>query len=147
MKTFLEIQRIKQVVTEVEGEEPVIVRSPDDAAKFISKYIADEDREVLFVACLNTKNRIVAVHRCHVGALSSSVAHPREIFKTAIVNNSASIIVAHNHPSTDPQASREDLDVTRRLKEAGNILGIELLDHLIIGDEKKYISLKEKGYV
>lgn len=147
MTKMFEIQRIKQVRTEVEGMEPYIIRSPQDAAQLAAKFIGDDDREVFFVMCLNTKNRVVAVHRCHVGALSASVVHPREVFKSAILNNSASIIAAHQHPSQDVQPSREDIDVTKRLAEAGKILGIELLDHLVINEDGRYTSLNEKGYI
>ncbi|KKI91503.1 DNA repair protein RadC [Bacillus sp. SA1-12] len=97
--------------------------------------------------CLNTKNRIVAVHRCHVGGLNASLVVPREVFKSAILNNSASIIVSHQHPSGDVNPSREDLDVTKHLVECGKILGIEVLDHIIVNDKANYFSMKEKGYV
>lgn len=142
-----EILRIKQVVTK-----GVIVRekiaSPQDAVKIATKYIGDEDREVFLVIVLNTKNQVNAVHRCHVGSINSSIVHPREVMKAAILNNGASIIVAHNHPSYNPEPSREDIAVTERLKEVGTLLGIELLDSLIVTDNpEKYISLKEKGYL
>ena len=80
------------------------------------------------------------------GSLNSSLVHPREVFKEALKNSAASIIVCHNHPSGDPTPSKEDINVTKRIKECGNIMGIELLDHIIIGDNK-YISLKERGYL
>jgi DNA repair protein RadC len=147
MKTIYEIQRIKQVIQEVEGGEKYIIRSPEDAAKIASYFIGDEDREVFFVMCLNTKNHVVAVHRCHVGALNASIVHPREVLKTAILNNSASIIVAHQHPSQDTRPSREDIEVTQRLVEAGKILGIEVLDHLIVNEKANFTSLKEKGHI
>ena len=99
MEKVYEIQRIKQVIQEVEGGEQYIVRSPEDGAKIASQFIGDDDREVFFVMSLNTKNRVVAVHRCHVGSLNSSIVSPREVFKSAILNNSASIIVSHQHPS------------------------------------------------
>jgi hypothetical protein len=85
--------------------------------------------------CLNTKNRVVAVHRCHVGSLNSSIVTPREVFKSAILNNCVSIIVSHQHPSQNCAPSDEDLAVTRRLVESGKILGIEVLDHLIVNVE------------
>lgn len=81
-----------------------------------------------------------------IGSLNASIVHPREVFKEAIKRSAASVICVHNHPSGDPTPSREDIDVTRRLVECGRVIGIELLDHLIIGDQK-FISLKEKGYV
>ena len=95
--------------------------------------------------CLNTKNNVVAVHRCHVGSLNSSIVHPREVFKSAILNNAASVIVAHQHPSDDITPSKEDINVTRRLVDAGKLLGIEVLDHLVVNNESKFTSLKEKG--
>ncbi|MCQ6281691.1 JAB domain-containing protein [Bacillus sp. EB600] len=147
MEKVYEIQRIKQVIQEVEGGEQYIVRSPEDGAKIASQFIGDDDREVFFVMSLNTKNRVVAVHRCHVGSLNSSIVTPREVFKSAILNNSASIIVSHQHPSQNVEPSREDIEVTRRLVEAGKILGIEVLDHLIVNANAEYCSLKEKGYI
>lgn len=141
-----EIVRIKQVFSKGEKERENI-KSPEHAALIAKSYIGDEDREVFLVLVLNTKNQLNAVHRCHVGSINASIAHPREIFKAAILNNGASIIVAHNHPSYDPQPSNEDIQVTRRLQEAGSLLGIELLDSLIVTDTSKYVSLKEKGYL
>lgn len=142
-----EIVRIKQVVTKGEIVREKIA-SPQDAVKIATKYIGDEDREVFLVIVLNTKNQVNAVHRCHVGSINSSIVHPREVMKAAILNNGASIIVAHNHPSYNPEPSREDIAVTERLKEVGTLLGVELLDSLIVTDNpEKYISLKEKGYI
>lgn len=97
--------------------------------------------------CLNTKNNVVAVHRCHVGSLNSSIVHPREVFKSAILNNAASVIVAHQHPSGDIKPSMEDINVTKRLVEAGKLLGIEVLDHLVVNSDKSFTSLKERGYI
>ena len=96
--------------------------------------------------CLNTRNNVVAVHRCHVGSLNSSIVHPREVFKSAILNNAASIVIAHQHPSQDTTPSMEDINVTKRLSEAGKLLGIEVLDHLVVNNESKFTSLKEKGH-
>ena len=145
MKTVYEIVRIKQVIKEVEANEKFTVRSPEDAAKVAAEFIGDEDREVFFVMCLNTKNHVVAVHRCHVGGLNASLVVPREVFKSEILNNSASIIVSHQHPSQDVTPSREDLEVTKRLVECGKILGIEVLDHVIVNAKAEYYSMKEKN--
>jgi DNA repair protein RadC len=145
MEKVYEIQRIKQVIQEVEGGEQYIVRSPEDGAKIASQFIGDDDREVFFVMNLNTKNRVVAVHRCHVGSLNSSIVTPREVFKSAILNNCASIIVSHQHPSQNVSPSDEDFAVTRRLVKSGRILGIEVLDHLIVNANAEYYSFKEKG--
>lgn len=122
------------------------VKSPDDAYKLLIKFLADIDREYFLVVCLDTKNQPTAINICHIGSLNTSIVHPREVLKPAILSNSASIIVAHNHPSNDPTPSREDIEVTRRLVEAGKIIGIDVLDHLIICADK-FISLKEKGHL
>lgn len=146
METTYEIVRIKQEIREVETPH-IRITGSDIAAEVATKFIGDEDREVFFVMCLNTKNEVVAVHRCHVGHLNSSLVHPREVFKSAILNNSASIIVAHQHPSGDVSPSEADKQVSRRLKDAGEILGIELLDSLIVNHRGCYYSLREKGYL
>lgn len=96
---------------------------------------------------LNTKNNVVAVHRCHIVSLNSSIVHPREVFKSAILNNAASLIVVHQHPSGDITSSREDINVTRRLVKAGKLLGIDVLDHLVVNSIGEFTSLKEKGYL
>lgn len=145
MEKVYEIVSIKQVVRECEFGITTI-KSPEDAAQAIIKEIGDEDREIFFVICLNTKNNVVAIHRSSVGSLNSAIVHPREVFKAAILNNAASIIISHNHPAQSTNPSKEDIETTKRLVEAGELLGIEVLDHLIIGGTK-YISLKEKGYM
>jgi DNA repair protein RadC len=94
---------------------------------------------------LNTKNQVIGKETVFIGSLNSSIVHPREVYKEAIRRSSASVICLHNHPSGDPTPSREDIEVTRRLLDAGKIIGIDLLDHLIIGDGRFY-SLKEKGH-
>lgn len=147
METVYEVVKIKQVIKEVEADQKYIIRSPQDAAKVAAAFIGDDDREVFFVMCLNTKSQVVAVHRCHIGSLNASIVMPREVFKSAILNNSASIIVSHQHPSQDVSPSREDIEVTKRLAECGLILGIEVLDHLIVNATSEYYSLKEKGYL
>ena len=143
----IEIVRIKQVITDAEMERQTI-KSPDHAAEIATNYIGDEDRKVFLVLVLNTKNEVIAVHRCHIGSINAAIVHPREVFKAAILNNGASIIVAHNHPSSNPMQSNEDVQVTKRLKEASLIMGIELLDSLVVSDNpRNYVSLKEKGYL
>ncbi|WP_445491507.1 JAB domain-containing protein [Niallia sp. 03133] len=147
MKKVYEVVRIKQVIKEVEGEQKYIIRSPQDAAIVAAKFIGDEDREVFFVMCLSTKNEVVAVHRAHVGGLNISLVIPREVFKAAILNNSASIVVSHQHPSGDVNPSLEDITVTTRLVECGKVLGIEVLDHVIVNAKADYYSMKEHGQV
>ena len=117
------------------------INSPDDVNKIIQSYLNGVDREHFVIMLLNRKNGIIGINTVSVGDLSSSIVHPREVFKPAIVAGAASIIICHNHPSGDPTPSRQDLLVTKRIKEAGDILGIDVLDHIIIGDGR-YASLK-----
>lgn len=148
LESIFEVVRIKQEIKESSAPfEMYSISCPEDAQKLACSYIADEDREVLLVMMLNTKNQVIGLHRAHVGSLNASVVHPREVMKSAIINNAASIIVSHQHPSGDPTPSREDIEVTRRLAEAGKILGVELLDHVIVTYTGKNVSLKEKGYL
>ncbi|MCM3746716.1 DNA repair protein RadC [Paenibacillus pasadenensis] len=122
----------------------VIVRRPQDAANYLMedlRYLKVEHFVCLF---LNTKNHIVARETLSIGTLNASLVHPREVFRAAIRHGCASIICAHNHPSGDPTPSNEDILLTRRLQEAGELIGIEVLDHIVIGD-KRFISLKEHG--
>jgi len=121
------------------------ISSPKDCANIFKKFIGDYDREALVVATLDTKNKITSLTVGSLGSLNTSIVHPREIFKTAILGNAATIIVGHNHPSGSIEPSKEDISITTRLKECGKILGIELLDHVIIGEYDKYLSFKEKG--
>ncbi|PEZ41712.1 DNA repair protein RadC [Bacillus thuringiensis] len=95
---------------------------------------------------LNTKNQVLHRQTIFIGSLNTSIVHPREVFKEAFRRAAASIICLHNHPSGDPTPSREDIEVTKRLVECGQIIGIEVLDHIIIGDHK-FVSLKEKGHI
>ena len=123
------------------------ISSPLDAVNIAREFLETCDREQLIVICLNTKSEPTAIHIVSVGSLNSSIVHPREVFKPAILSNSASIIISHNHPSGCPNPSSEDINITKRRKESGKILGIELLDHIIIGDNNNYISIKEKGLI
>jgi len=116
------------------------------AVEHIREMITDYSKEQFFVLNLDVRNRIIDVDRISEGTLTASLVHPRETFESAIRKHSASIMVAHNHPSGDLQPSEEDIRITRRLKDAGNILGIQLLDHIII-TKQKYSSLKEMGII
>lgn len=120
------------------------IRSPDDGARLF-EYLRHESQEHFVVAFLNVKNKVIAKRELFVGSLNASVVHPREIFREAVAHSSASIIVCHNHPSGDTTPSPEDVEVTKRLYEAGKLIGVELIDHVIIGSGR-YTSLKEKGY-
>lgn len=121
------------------------ISSPVDAVELGKKFLEDSDREQLLMCCLDNKNQPTVLNVVSVGSLNSSIVHPREVFKAAILSNAASIILYHNHPSGDPTPSSEDISITNRLKECGKLIGIELIDHIIIGSEGRYCSLKEKG--
>lgn len=127
-------------------ELPRETKSPDQAYKAITAItsVEEEAQEVFGILILNTKHKIVAVHEISRGSLNSSIVHPREVFKPAVLHNAAAIICFHNHPSGDPKPSGEDIEITKRLVEAGKIMGIEILDHIIVGDDG-YTSLKERG--
>jgi DNA repair protein RadC len=119
------------------------VRSPDDVARLLAdmRYL---DREHFRVLLLDTKNRLLAIETVAVGTLNASLVHPREVLKPAIRRSAAALILAHNHPSGVPEPSTEDVELTRRFAESGRIVGIEVLDHIIIGD-RGYRSLREAG--
>ena len=119
--------------------------SPNLVAKKYLEYFKKLDREHFEILHLDTKNKITAKEIISIGSLNSSIVHPREVFKGAILNNSASIILLHNHPSGDTKPSREDISITQRLIKAGEILGIKVIDHLILGDS--FLSFKEEGII
>jgi len=146
--------RAKQILAALElakklnapAEAPYIIRSPRDVAQLLipeMRYLQVEHFVALF---LNSKNGVIAKETLSIGSLNASIVHPREVFKAAIKRSSASIIVAHNHPSGNPIPSSEDIQITKRLVESGNIIGIDVLDHIIIGGNQFY-SLKEQGLI
>jgi len=109
---------------------------------------ADYHKEKFFIVGVDTRNRPKFIDLCSMGSLTASVVHPRETFKIAIMGNAAGIIVIHNHPSGDPDPSSEDINLTKKLYEAGKIIGIDLLDHLIITTNRNdYLSMRDKGYI
>ena len=124
----------------------ISISKPQDVADMLINEMKSLNQEVLKLLVLNTKNKIIKIKDVFKGTLNSSIVHPREIYSEAIKSGGASIIICHNHPSGDPTPSGEDINITLRIKECGNIIGINLLDHIIVGD-KKYISLKEKGII
>ena len=116
----------------------------DDVIKAVKPLIADQNKEFFIALYLNTKNGVLKQEVISIGSLSANVVHPREVFRTACMLSASSIIVAHNHPSGDPAPSREDIEITKKLAEAGKMIGIELLDHVILGQDKNY-GFKESG--
>lgn len=128
----------------VQGAPPRSIRSPEDVRSLLLERLRHEEREHFFTVLLNTKNHCLGIEEVSVGSLNSSIVHPREVFRAAIKRSAAALIIAHNHPSGDCTPSREDMEVTRRLTEAGRLLGIDVLDHVIFGDGV-ILSFKEKG--
>lgn len=135
----------KQYRQEV-GKDSITIRSPEDVSDYLMEELRCQKQEHFVVLFLNTKNEVAHKTTIFIGSLNASIVHPREVFREAVKHSAASIIVAHNHPSGSPKPSQEDVHVTRRLVESGKMIGIELLDHVVIGD-RKFVSLKEEGYV
>jgi DNA repair protein RadC len=133
----------KRLSTRMRTEAPT-VSSPGDVAGLVMEEMRHNLREHFRAVLLDTKNKVMGIEEISIGSLNSSLVHPREVFRPAIRKACASIILIHNHPSGDPTPSREDLDVTKRLCEAGRLMGIEILDHIVIGDGK-FVSFREKG--
>jgi DNA repair protein RadC len=106
----------------------------------------ESKKETFIELCLDTKNQVIREDMISVGSLNANIVHPREVFRTALVESAAHIIVSHNHPSGDPTPSREDIDITKKLVETGKIMGIDVLDHVIIGDGRHF-SMKEAGHI
>lgn len=119
------------------------VRTPEGVYRLLAPRVRGLDREEFHVLTLNGRHRLTGCHRVSEGTLTSSLVHPREVFGVAIRSLAAAIIVAHNHPSGDPEPSAEDLEVTRRLSESGKLLGIPLLDHVVIG-QGVFVSIRDR---
>lgn len=132
-----------------EGSQPSVMKSiknPRNVYEIASTYLEGADREHFVVMMLDTKNQVIGINTVSIGVLSSCPIHPREVFKPAILANAAGIILLHNHPSGDAGPSHEDILLTDRLKEAGEVLGIKVVDHVILG-YGTYVSLKETGHM
>ena len=127
-------------------EEKPQISAPADVARILMPSLRDLKQEVLYVLCLDTKNNVTNQRQIFEGSLNVNIIHPREVFRFAIEEASASIILVHNHPSGDPSPSKEDIRATKQLIEAGNCIQIPVLDHIIIGDGS-YVSLKEEGLI
>ncbi len=141
LKAALELGRRLLLAT---PEERLIIHSPSDVAQLLMAEMAHLDQEEFRVLYLDTRNRLLGSDMVYVGSLNASHIRVAEIFRDAIKRNCAAVVVAHNHPSGDPSPSHEDVEVTRQLIAAGNLLSIELLDHLIIG-QQRFVSLRERG--
>ncbi len=124
------------------GSKP-LVKTPDDVVTLVRSRLKGKKKEHFLALLLNTRNQLIKVSEISVGSLDTSIVHPREAFKEAITASAASVIFVHNHPSGDPEASEDDIKLTKRLAEAGEIVGIDVLDHIIISDTK-HLSLKRE---
>src|SRR3990172_1381556 len=125
---------------------PEICTTPAKSAALFREFIGPgADKEHFVMAALDARHRVIGLSLVSLGTLSASLVHPREVFKPALLLNAAAIIVCHNHPSGDATASPEDRSTTRRLVEAGKLLGVMLLDHVILGENENYFSFRENG--
>lgn len=142
IKAAFELTHRLEAYSESDGKP--LVKTPEDVAGLVQGRLKGKKKEYFLALLLDTRNQLIRVAEISVGSLDSSIVHPREVFKEAVSSSAASVIFAHNHPSGDPEASEDDIKLTKRLAEAGEIMGIDILDHIIIGD-KKCLSLKREG--
>ena len=140
------IKLVVEKCQEIPEEYLVALSNPQKVFEVVTAItgIQDSPSEEFWVLLLNIKNKITGVEMISKGSLNSAIVHPREVFKSAILHNSASVIFAHNHPSGDPEPSIEDIHLTRRLEDGGRLLGIEVLDHIVVGDGV-FTSMKQRG--
>lgn len=143
IKAVLELSKR---ISKHQGFSKYRINSPNSIASIYMEEMRYLKQEYFKIVLLDTKNQIICDEDITKGSINSSIVHPREVFKYAIKKSASGIIMLHNHPSGDPTPSREDIQVTKRMSEAGDLIGINILDHLIIGDGY-YISLKEKGII
>ncbi|MEO0083668.1 MAG: DNA repair protein RadC [candidate division WOR-3 bacterium] len=141
IKACFELAKRKNL--EPENNQDAYIETPKDVVNIISKELADKTKEHFKIIMLNTRNKVIGVSGISIGTLNASLVHPREVFKAAIDHCSASIILVHNHPSGDPEPSDDDLIMTKRLVDSGKLVGIEVIDHIIIG-KNGYYSFKDK---
>lgn len=127
----------------IDGEK-FTIRAPEDVVKAVRNKLKGKKREHFIALSLDTRNHLIGIHTISIGSLDSSIVHPREVFKEAITSSAASVIFVHNHPSGDPTPSEDDVKLTKRLADVGEIMGIEVLDHIIVCDTS-YSSMKSKG--
>ncbi|EHR34685.1 RadC family protein [Helcococcus kunzii] len=133
-------------LAKIDKSQNISLSSPDTVAEFLYEYFRDSYKEEFCVLFLDTKNKVIGTQTVSIGTINQSLVHPREVFRYAIMKNSNSILLSHNHPSGDPTPSKEDILITERLIKAGEYIGIKVLDHLVIGD-RRYISLRAENLV
>jgi len=138
-------RRVRVSLVREQAERPYAVRHAGDVVGLLRAFLRDDPRERFAVVYLDTRNRPIAVHEASVGTCDAVQVHPREVFGPAVALSATAIVVAHNHPSGDPTPSAEDRAVTARLKDAGELLGIAVLDHLVLG-ESRYFSFADEAF-
>jgi DNA repair protein RadC len=140
------MSRIRWQMVREDGPEVAPFKDAGDVATYLIRQgYADRDREAFIVLLLDVKHRVIAEEVVTIGILDGSLIHPREVFKAAVAGSAAGIIIAHNHPSGDPKPSGQDAEVTKRLRKAGEILGIPVVDHVIVGSTGAHFSFREGG--
>ena len=143
-----QIQAAFELANRLEGYsetgKPPLVKTPEDVVNVVGGRLRGKKKEHFLALLLDTRNRLIKVSEISVGSLDTSIVHPREVFREAISASAASVIFVHNHPSGDPEASEDDIKLSKRLADAGEIMGIDVLDHIILGD-KNFLSLKRQG--
>jgi DNA repair protein RadC len=142
IKAALELS--KRLEADVGEELKPVLKSPEDVIAVVRSQLKGKKKEHFLILCLDTRNRLIKRRPVSIGSLDTSIVHPREVFKEAISSSAASVIFVHNHPSGDPEPSKEDVELTKRLSKAGEIIGIDVLDHIIVCD-RNYLSLKAKN--
>jgi len=142
LKAAFELGRRKEEDT---GEQ-IAVKSHKDVIKLVKQRLKDKKKEHFLILCLDTRNNLIKISNISTGTLDANLVHPREVFKEAIQALSSSIILVHNHPSGNPEPSDADIDITKRILETGKAVGIDILDHIIIANNRSF-SFKEKGLV
>jgi DNA repair protein RadC len=142
IKASFELANRLDGYTETGGK--TVIKNPEDIAGVVRGKLRGKKKEHFLALLLDTRNQVLKVAEISIGSLDSSIVHPREVFKEAIAASAAAVIFAHNHPSGDCTPSTDDIELTKRLAQAGQIIGIEVLDHIIIGD-RNHLSLKNKG--
>jgi DNA repair protein RadC len=142
IKAALELS--KRLEGDASERQKPMVKSPEDVVKIVKSQLKGKKKEHFLVLCLDTRNRVINCKPVSMGSLDTSIVHPREAFKEAVSSCAASVIFVHNHPSGDPEPSKEDVELTKRLVKAGEIIGIDVLDHIVVCD-RSYLSLKAKN--
>lgn len=142
IKAAVELSR--RLESNIEEASGIQLKCPEDVVSVVKRQLKGKKKEHFVVLCLDTRNKLINCKSVSVGSLDTSIVHPREVFKEAVSSSAASVIFVHNHPSGDAEPSKEDIELTKRLARAGEIMGIEVLDHIIVCD-RSYASLKSRN--